>query len=52
MNLGKVVAVSGLAICLVDLVDGTDIVEAGEIETRNDHLTGHEHPETGVPFVE
>lgn len=50
-NLGKVVAVSGLAIGVVDLVDGTD-VEAEEIETRNDHLTGYEHPETGVPFVE
>jgi hypothetical protein len=51
-NLGKVVAVSGLAIGVVDLVDGTDSVEAEEIETRNDHLTGYEHPETGVPFVE
>lgn len=51
-NLGKVVAVSSLAIGVVDLVDGTDIVEAEEIETRNDHLNGYEHPETGVPFVE
>lgn len=51
-NLGKVVAVSGLAIGIVDLVDGADIVEAEEIETRNDHLNGYEHPETGVAFVE
>lgn len=51
-NLGKVVAVSGLAIGVVDLVDGADIVEAEEIETRNDHLNGYEHPETGVHFVE
>jgi len=51
-NLGKVVAVSGLAIGVVDLVDGADIIEAEEIETRNDHLSGYEHPETGVPFVE
>ncbi len=51
-NIGKVVAVSGLAIGVVDLVDGADIVEAEELETRNDHLNGHEHPETGVPFIE
>lgn len=51
-NFGKVVAVSGLAIGVVDLVDGADIVEAEEIETRNEHLSGYEHPETGVPFVE
>ncbi|PLR83472.1 hypothetical protein CVD25_14880 [Bacillus canaveralius] len=51
-NIGKVVAVSGLAIGVVDLVDGADIVEAEELETRNDHLTGYEHPDTGVAFVE
>lgn len=51
-NLGKVVAVSGLAIGVVDLIDGADIVEAEEIETRNDYLSGYEHPETGVHFVE
>lgn len=51
-NLGKVVAVSGLAIGVVDLVDGADIVEAEELETRNDHLNGYEHPDSGVPFVE
>jgi hypothetical protein len=51
-NLGKVVAVSGLAIGVIDLVDGTDVVEADEIETRNDHLNGYEHPETGILFVE
>lgn len=51
-NIGKVVAVSGLAIGVVDLVDGADTVTAEELETRNDHLNGFEHPETGVPFVE
>lgn len=51
-NLGKVVAVSGLAIGVVDLVDGADMVEAEELETRNDHLNGYEHPDTGVLFVE
>ncbi|WLR51735.1 HNH endonuclease [Bacillus tianshenii] len=51
-NIGKVVAVSSLAIGVVDLIDGADIVEAEELETRNDHLVDHEHPETGVPFVE
>lgn len=51
-NLGKVVAVSSLAIGVLDLVDGTDAVEADEIETRNDHLNGYEHPDTGVLFVE
>lgn len=50
-NIGKVVAVSGLAIGAVDLVDGADIVEAEGLETRNDHLTGYEHPDTGVAFV-
>ena len=51
-NLGKVVAVSGLAIGVVDLIDGTDIAEAEDIDTRNDHLSGYEHPETGVPFID
>lgn len=51
-NLGKVVAVSGLAIGVIDVVDGADTVEAEESETRNDHLSGTEHLETGVPFVE
>jgi hypothetical protein len=51
-NIGKVVAVSGLAIGVMDLVDGTDIVEADELETRNDYLNGYEHPDTGVHFIE
>lgn len=51
-NLGKVVAVSTLAIGLIDIADGVDIVEAEEIDTRNSDLNGFEHPETGVPFVE
>ncbi|TSI10726.1 HNH endonuclease [Lysinibacillus sp. BW-2-10] len=51
-NLGKVVAVSTLAIGVVDLLDGVDAVEAEDLETRNDHLAGDVHPETGVPFVE
>lgn len=51
-NLGKVVAVSSLAIGVVDILDGADIVEAEELDTRNDHLNGYEHPETGIPFAE
>ncbi|WP_428912049.1 HNH endonuclease [Niallia sp. Krafla_26] len=51
-NIGKVVAVSGLAIGVVDLLDGADLAEAEEIDTRNSSLAGLEHPETGVPFVE
>ncbi|WP_409271359.1 HNH endonuclease [Neobacillus sp. SCS-31] len=51
-NLGKVAAVTTFAIGIVDIVDGADIIEAEELETRNDHLNGYEHPDTGVPFVE
>ncbi|WP_391207756.1 HNH endonuclease [Psychrobacillus sp. L4] len=54
-NIGKVVAISGLAIGILDLldiVDGVDTVEAEEIETRNHDLAGDTHPETGIPFVE
>lgn len=51
-NIGKVVAVSGLAIGVVDLIDGADIVGAEEIDTINDDLAGTEHAETGVPFEE
>ncbi|MBM7703558.1 HNH endonuclease [Metabacillus iocasae] len=51
-NIGKVAAVSTLAVGVVDFVDGADVAEAEEIDTRNDHLTGDVHPETGVPFVE
>lgn len=51
-NIGKVVVVSGLAVGVVDVINGADIVEAEELETRNEHLNGYEHPETGVPFVE
>ncbi len=50
-NLGKVVAVSTLAIGIVDLADGSDLVSAEGIETRNDHLNGFEHAETCVPFI-
>jgi hypothetical protein len=51
-NLGKVVAVSTLAIGVVDLLDGADVADAEEIDTRNDGLSGYEHPETGVNFIE
>lgn len=51
-NIGKVVAVSGLAIGVVDVLDGADQAEAEEIDTRNASLAGSEHPETSVPFVE
>lgn len=49
-DLGKVAAVTTFAIGIVDIVDGADSVEAQEIETRNDHLAGSTHLETGVPF--
>ena len=51
-NIGKVVAVSGLAIGIVDVLDGADIADAEELDTRNDHLNGIEHPDTGVTFIE
>jgi hypothetical protein len=51
-NLGKIVVVSGLAIGIVDVLAGADIADAEELETRNDHLNGEVHPETGVPYVE
>lgn len=51
-NLGKVVAVSALAVGVVDIIDGADIADAEQLDTINDSLNGYEHPETGVPFVE
>lgn len=51
-GLGKVVAVSALAVGVIEFADGVDLVEADEVETRNDHLSGEIHSETGVPFVE
>ncbi|WP_342433397.1 HNH endonuclease [Neobacillus sp. FSL H8-0543] len=51
-NLGKVVAVSSLAIGVVDLLDGADVAEAEEMNTRNVDLSGYDHPVTGVAFVE
>ncbi|WP_088103011.1 HNH endonuclease [Halalkalibacter urbisdiaboli] len=51
-NLGKVAAVAGLAIGVVDFVDGPNTAEAETIDTRNGNLTGEIHPETGVPFEE
>ncbi|KGX90209.1 DNase/tRNase domain of colicin-like bacteriocin [Pontibacillus halophilus JSM 076056 = DSM 19796] len=47
-NLGKVAAVSTMAIGVIDLMDGSTV----EAETINDHLVDGEHPETGVPFQE
>lgn len=49
-NLGKVVATTTFAVGIIDIVDGSDHLQAEGIETRNDHLSGLEHPETGVPF--
>ncbi|PKG22963.1 HNH endonuclease [Niallia nealsonii] len=51
-NIGKVAAVTTFAVGVVDIIDGTDMVEAEEIDTRNDQLNGVEHVETGVSFVE
>jgi hypothetical protein len=50
-NLGKVVAVTTFAVGVFDILD-TDTAHAEEIETRNDHLTGLDHHETGIPFAE
>lgn len=49
-NLGKVAAVTTFAVGIIDIVDGADIAEAEVIDTRNDHLNGQDHVETGVPF--
>lgn len=51
-NIGKVVAVSSLAIGVLDVIDGADDVNAEELHTRNDGLSGNIHPDTGVPFAE
>ena len=51
-NLGKVVAVSAFAIGVIDIVDGTDLAQAETLVTRNDHLAGLNHSETGVQFLE
>ncbi|MEH7223214.1 HNH endonuclease [Bacillus sp. JJ1566] len=51
-NIGKVAAVATLAVGVLDFVDGSDTVEAAELETRNDHLVGETHPETGISFEE
>ena len=51
-NIGKVVAVSSLAIGVLDVIDGADMAQAEDMDTINDNLSSHEHPETGVPFVE
>jgi hypothetical protein len=50
-NLGKVVAVTTFTVGVYDML-ATDTVQAEEIETRNGHLTGLDHQETGVPFAE
>ncbi|KGP74582.1 HNH endonuclease [Pontibacillus yanchengensis] len=47
-DVGKVAAVSTLAIGIIDVMDDDSI----EAETRNDHLNGSDHPETSVPFQE
>ncbi|MCQ6264717.1 HNH endonuclease [Fictibacillus sp. WQ 8-8] len=49
-NLGKVAAVSMLAVGVLDFIDGPDIAETEDIDTRNAVLDGAVHPETGVPF--
>lgn len=49
-NVGKVAAVSGLAIGVIDIMDGVDTVEAQEISTLNAHLDDQYHPVTGVLF--
>ncbi|MFC4801213.1 HNH endonuclease [Neobacillus sp. GCM10023253] len=51
-NIGKVAAISMLAVGVADLIDGADFVDAEDLDTRNDHLNGEFHPETGVPFIE
>ncbi|MBY0121976.1 HNH endonuclease [Bacillus sp. S/N-304-OC-R1] len=49
-NLGKVAAVTTFAVGVIDIIDGADLIQAEEIDTRNSHLNGLEHSETGVPF--
>ncbi|MEH7342343.1 HNH endonuclease [Bacillus sp. JJ1532] len=49
-NLGKVAVVTTFAVGVIDIIDGADTVQAEEIDTRNSHLGGLEHAETGVSF--
>lgn len=51
-NFGKIAAVTTFAVGILDVVDGDNFVQANEIETRNDYLSGIEHSETGIYFVE
>ncbi|PLT31971.1 HNH endonuclease [Bacillus sp. V5-8f] len=51
-NIGKVVAVTTLAVGVVDIIDGADVADAEQLDTMNSGLNGYEHPDTGVPFVE
>ncbi|MFJ8258440.1 hypothetical protein ACIQ4Z_14375 [Peribacillus asahii] len=46
------IAVTTFVVGVIDILDGVDSVQAEEIQTRNDHLNGGEHVETGVPFME
>ncbi|GAA0338546.1 hypothetical protein GCM10008967_31050 [Bacillus carboniphilus] len=48
-NLGKVAAVTTFAVGVIDIIDGPNTTLA---DTRNGHLNGLEHPETGIPFME
>ena len=49
-RLSQLAAVSIFAISVVDLVDGTDAVQAESIQAMNATLEGDVHPETGVAF--
>ncbi|MEK4230183.1 HNH endonuclease [Solibacillus sp. FSL H8-0538] len=50
VNVAKLGLVSAFAFTIVDLVEGTDEVQAREIQSINAALVGDVHPVTGVPF--
>ncbi|OLS38590.1 HNH endonuclease [Bacillus sp. MRMR6] len=51
-NLGEVVIVATTAVGVLDVLTPDNLVQASDIETRNDHLSGTEHSETSVLFLE
>lgn len=49
-KLSQMAAISVLAVSVVDLVDGTDVVQAESIQAINAQYEGDVHPITDVPF--
>lgn len=49
-NIGKIVVVGTFAFGFVDLLDGSETVEASDYSIRNGELAGEFHAETGISF--